>query len=316
MKLLLCRDMRLGAICTANLNAEKAQAWNIARYRKFEHLLHTATKDDVGYVILFGRLFGSKLVSGEYIDAISNLISRETNIQVITCLTEEDSHRIASASNTPENLHVLWPSSEGQYEDEKICVSQDEEEIYIEAKAEKNRMTVNRENYRINGSADRVPSFEPCGYEDAAKDTFGYMITRITEKEIRNDLRPETTYAFRFLKMTITPNETESEIIGRAGKLVSANDADTFVRLVLNGTTGIGVEIDTRRISNELMQYVFFIEVLDESRIDLSDYKPDSDISLANEFVRLAMNDLTLSEADRSTVIRNGWNALSNGEEK
>ena len=141
MKLLLCRDMRLGAICTANLNAEKAQAWNIARYRKFEHLLHTATKDDVGYVILFGRLFGSKLVSGEYIDAISNLISRETNIQVITCLTEEDSHRIASASNTPENLHVLWPSSGGQYEDEKICVSQDEEEIYIEAKAEKNRMT-------------------------------------------------------------------------------------------------------------------------------------------------------------------------------
>ena len=132
MKLLLCRDMRLGAICTANLNAEKAQAWNIARYRKFEHLLHTATKDDVGYVILFGRLFGSKLVSGEYIDAISNLISRETNIQVITCLTEEDSHRIASASNTPENLHVLWPSSGGQYEDEKICVSQDEEEIYID----------------------------------------------------------------------------------------------------------------------------------------------------------------------------------------
>ena len=47
-----------------------------------------------------------------------------------------------------------------------------------------------------------------------------------------------------------------------------------------------------------------------------ADYKPDTDISLANEFVRLAMNDLTLSEADRSTVIRNGWNALSNGEEK
>lgn len=316
MKLLLCRDMRLGAICTANLNAEKAYEWNVARYRKFEHLLHTAKKDDVGYVFLFGRLFGSKLVSGEYIDAISSLISKETGIQVIACLNEEDSHRIASASKSPENLHVLWPNGDGQYEDDHIRVSQDEGEIYIDAKAENNRMTVNRESYRINGSADRVPSFEPCGYEDAAKDSFGYMISRITEQEIRNDLRPETIFAFRFLKMTITPNETESEIIARAGKLVSANDADTFVRLVLSGTTGIGVEIDTKRICSELMQYVFFVEVLDESRIDLSNYKPDTDISLANEFVRLAMNDFTLGEAERSAVIRNGWNALGNEEEK
>ena len=97
--------------------------------------------------------------------------------------------------------------------------------------------------------------------------------------------------------------------------MVSANDEATFVRLVINGTAGVGVNVDTNRISKELMQYVFYAEVLDESRIDLSRYQPENDISLTNEFVRLALNDPSLSEAERSAVIRIGWNALNSREE-
>ena len=68
MKILLCRDLRLNGICTVSLSAEKASEWNNARFRKFERLLHSAPKDGIGYMFILGRLFGTTLVSGDYID--------------------------------------------------------------------------------------------------------------------------------------------------------------------------------------------------------------------------------------------------------
>ena len=315
MKILLCRDLRLNGICTVSLSAEKASEWNNARFRKFERLLHSAPKDGIGYMFILGRLFGTTLVSGDYIDSISDLIRREPQLKVITFLTDEDSHALSSASVTAENLHVLSPSISTSYEDEHITVTLEEEEIRVETKEEGEKFPISLKNYRVDGSGERIPSFEPYGYEDALHDTFGYMITRINEKGIWNEIRPETIYAYRFLKTEITPFEEEEIIMTRIRKMVSSNDEDTFVRLVLSGTTGVGVNIDINKISQELMQYVFYAEVLDETRIDLSGYQPENDISLTNEFVRLALNDPSLSEAERSAVIRIGWNALNSREE-
>lgn len=314
MKILLCRDLRLNGICTVSLSAEKASEWNNARFRKFEQLLHSAPKDDIGYMFIFGHLFGTTLVSGDYIDSISDLIRREPQLKVITFMTDEDSHALSSASVTAENLHVLSPSISTSYEDEQISITLEEEEIRVETK-EGEKLPISLKNYRVGNSGERIPSFEPYGFEDSFHDVFGYMITRINEQGIRLELRPETIYAYRFMKTEITPNEEEEIIMARIRKMVSANDEDTFVRMVLSGTTGVGVNIDTNKISQELMQYVFYSEVLDETRIDLSMYKPENDISLTNEFVRLALNDPSLSEAERSAVIRIGWNALNNREE-
>ncbi|MBR2675949.1 MAG: hypothetical protein IKE28_03435 [Solobacterium sp.] len=315
MKILLCRDLRLNGICTVSLSAEKASEWNNARFRKFERLLHSAPKDDIEYMFIIGHLFGTTLVSGDYIDSINDLIRQEPQLKVITFLTNEDSHAISSASVEAENLHVLWPSIGTTYEDEQIKVTLGEEEIRVETKAESEKFPISLKNYRVDGNGERIPSFEPCGYEDALSDSFGYMITRINEQGIRNEIRSDTIYAYRFLKTIITASETEEVIMARIRKMVSANDEATFVRLVINGTAGVGVNVDTNRISKELMQYVFYAEVIDESRIDLSRYQPENDISLTNEFVRLALNDPSLSEAERSAVIRIGWNALNSREE-
>ncbi len=315
MKIVLCRDLRLNGICTVSLSAQKAAEWNSARFRKFERLLQSAPKDDVGYMFLFGHLFGSALVSGEYIDTVCNLVGEDTSVKVITCLVEEDSRALSSAAVMPENLHVLYPSISKTYEDEQIRVTLEEEVVRIEAKEENEKFFISLKNFKFDGNGDRIPSFEPCGYEDALQDSFGYMITRINEQGIHNDIRSDTIYAYRFLKTMITPFETEAGIISRIGKMVSSNDEATFVRLVLTGTTGIGVNIDPEKIARELMNFIFYAEVLDESMIDLSRYKPESDISLANEFVRLALNDPSLSKAERSAVIRIGWNALNSREE-
>lgn len=314
MKFLLCKDLQLGAVCTVNLGQEKAREWNTARFRKFEHLLHTAGTDDGGYLFLFGHTLGSRFISGEYTDAINALIAKEEAVQVITCTTEEDSRRLASSPTRPSNLHILAPSIMESYEDDRIIVSLEENDFHIRSKADDASFTVDAEG-RIAETSERIPAFEPCGFEDAAQESFGYLVERTAYGNVRGEYRTSSIYAYRFLRMAINAQDTNADIVKRAERLVAANDTDTFVRLILTGTTGIGVEVNCEAVAEALMKHVFFAEVIDTSSVDLSGYKPEAGISLANEFVRLAMTDPTLGETERSKIVRNGWNALNEVED-
>ena len=48
--------------------------------------------------------------------------------------------------------------------------------------------------------------------------------------------------------------------------------------------------------------------------MDVNEAEFENDISLRSEFVRLALRDETLSEAERNRLVRYGWNALSGKE--
>ena len=314
MKLLLCRDLRLGTVCTANLSTEQTEEWNTSRYSKFEHLLHSAGAEDTHYAVILGHMFGSNIVSAEYTNAVNALVSKEKNLRVITCVTEDDSRRLASSTSRPENLCVLTPSIRTRYEDEAAVFFLEGDELHIEDRQDGISFTVNINNGRMPEAGGQVPCFEPCGYEDATQDKFGYLSMRVSEHGVRTEQHSSSIYAFRFLNMEVTAEESEADSIARACELVSANDADTFVRFWITGTTQLGVEINCEKVAEELMKHVFFAEVIDESGIDLSGYRPETDISLANEFVRLAMMDNSLSEAERSRVIRSGWNVLKQRE--
>lgn len=315
MKLILCKDLRLGAVCTVNLSTEKTREWNVARYRKFEHLLHTVGKEDGGYMILLGKMFGASIIPGDYVQAVNALIGKEAGVHVITSLVEEDSRRLTSIAAQPDNLHVLMSSAVDQYDDDALTIRLEGNNLYIYSKADGSSFSINTDSCRITITGERLPSFEPCGFEDAMTNTFGYMIATFARGGARCELRPSTIYAFRFPKLPITADDTAEMIKAKAQKMAAENDADTFVRLTLTGTTGIGVEVNTEDIADILKDHVFYAEVIDGSSVDLSGYKPETGVSLANEFVRLAMADTTLGEAERARVIRNGWNALYEKED-
>ena len=48
--------------------------------------------------------------------------------------------------------------------------------------------------------------------------------------------------------------------------------------------------------------------------MDIDEESFETDISLRSEFVRLALQDGSLSESERSRLISLGWNALSGKE--
>ena len=59
---------------------------------------------------------------------------------------------------------------------------------------------------------------------------------------------------------------------------------------------------------------IFFAKVYDNTVMDIDEESFETDISLRSEFVRLALQDGSLSESERSRLISLGWNALSGKE--
>ena len=58
------------------------------------------------------------------------------------------------------------------------------------------------------------------------------------------------------------------------------------------------------------MSRLFFVEVFDSTVMEVDAEAFDTDISLRSEFVRLAMQDESLSEIERNRLISCGWTAL------
>lgn len=90
MKMLLCTDIRLGALCTENLDIRLSHKWQAARTEKFAELMDLAARNHVAYIALFGSLFGRKRVSESVIDTLFAAVKEEKHIQVLTFLSAEE----------------------------------------------------------------------------------------------------------------------------------------------------------------------------------------------------------------------------------
>jgi hypothetical protein len=75
-----------------------------------------------------------------------------------------------------------------------------------------------------------------------------------------------------------------------------------------------GTVVNTFALERMLEQRVFSAEVFDHSMMDIDMTEFENDISLSSEFVRLAMQDDTLSESERNRMISYGWQALRGKE--
>ena len=74
------------------------------------------------------------------------------------------------------------------------------------------------------------------------------------------------------------------------------------------------MHINTEQLEQSLQNHFFYVEIQDECTVGLDATGLDSDVSLLAEFVRLVSDDMTLSETEKTRVLRCGWNVL-NGKE-
>ena len=319
MKILLCSDVRLGAVCTENLDVKLSHKWQAARTEKLADLIDQAAQNNAAYVALLGNMFGQDRVSESVIDALFRAVKEDGNIQVLAFLIADEFNRIAYRNDVPENLHLICTQTADSYTDDNIALRIDKGVVELQL-ADNDPIFIKKElesGFVVSGLKENqsIPSFERVGFEDAEGLACGYGILDWADEELgQYVITKNQKYAYRAIELKILPGDGQKEILRKINAAVKDVDIDTFLRIAIVGRSAFGLTLNGDALEAQLQNRIFFVEVYDNTIMDIDEEAFENDISLRSEFVRLALQDDSLSEAERNRLISCGWNAL-NGKE-
>ena len=319
MKILLCSDVRLGTVCTENLDVKLSHKWQAARTEKLADLIDQAAQNNAAYVALFGNMFGQDRVSESVIDALFRAVKEDGNIQVLAFLIADEFNRIAYRNDVPENLHLICTQTADSYTDDNIALRIDKGVVELQL-ADNDPIFIKKEpesGFVVSGLKENqsIPSFEPVGFEDAEGLVCGYGILEWADEELgQYVITKNQKYAYKAIELKILPGDGQKEILRKINAAVKDVDIDTFLRIAIVGRSAFGLTLNGDALEAQLQNRIFFVEVYDNTIRDIDEEAFENDISLRSEFVRLALQDDSLSEAERNRLISCGWNAL-NGKE-
>lgn len=318
MKLLLCADIQMGAVCTENLGVMLSHKWMAARTEKLSDLMDKAAQNNAAYVVLYGQMFGQKRVSESVIDSLFAAANQDKNIRMLAFLMAEEYYRISYRNDIPENLHLICLQTEDTYTDDNIALRISKSAVELQM-SDSNPVYIRKsgDNYVLSGVGEDhiIPSFEPIDFENAMEVKCGYGILECTDEKIIEYTEVEDQkYTFRSIELKILPEDDRKDIIRKINAAVAKIDIDTFLRITVVGRSAFGLTLNSDALKEQLQTKIFFVEVYDNTIMDIDEEAFENDISLRSEFVRLALHDDSLSETERNRLISCGWNAL-NGKE-
>lgn len=315
MKMLLCSDVKLGAISAEKLDNKLSRKWQSVRSKKLEELMDEALQNHAGYVALFGNMFGQARVTESLIDMVFQLINNNTEIQVLLFVNSAEYERISYRNDIPENLHVISTQQEVLYTDDEIAVRVRHETAEMQL-GDNESVVIYKENdgffaMTVAGATYHIPIFEPIAFEDAQALACGYGLLEWTNEHLgKYTIQGNAAYTYSTVEVRILANDDQNEILRKINLAIKNVRRDSFLRITLTGQSAFGLTINSDALKQHFQNRIFFVEVYDNTVMEIDEESFDTDISLRSEFVRLAMADNTLSESERNRLISCGWNAL------
>ncbi len=319
MKILFCTDILLGATCTENLDVKLAHKWQNLRTEKLSEMAENAIPENAQYIAIFGQMFGQERVTEAIIDGLFAVCNDQNHIQFLTFLTQPEYSRISYRNDIPENLHLLCVDIADMYTDDDLAVQIRDRKINIQL-GDNDSIVIakNAEKvYTISGLGDgekELLHFEPTGYDDA-ESKYGYSVLEWADDTIGEYKEVEDSkFSYQTIDIKLSPEDNHKELVKKLIQAVSKFPYETFLRINMMGRTAFGFMVAKDEIASQLQSRVFYVEVYDNTMMDIDEESFENDISLRSEFVRLALQDDSLSEAERNRILSCGWNVL-NGKE-
>ena len=163
---------------------------------------------------------------------------------------------------------------------------------------------------RISARTCAVYSGTPEGRGFDETGVKGYVRIDINELGVSHTLVPFAKRRLHILEVDITGAASESEIEDRVCTALAAIPSSDLVRAVLVGIRELGVRREVEALTERLSSRLFFLEIIDRTRLGISpdDYK--NDVSLKGEFIRLVKSEEGLDEEERDGIIELGLRAL------
>jgi hypothetical protein len=253
------------------------------------------------------------------VDQLFTAVKMDKHIQVVAFLTGDVYNRINYRNDVPENLHLICTQTPDSYLDDDIALRIEKGVTNLQLGDHPSLLIKKTftDSFTLAGleREETIPSFEPVGFEDAQGKTFGFSILEWDEEKVGpcTTVRNQT-YGFREVELKILAGDGEKEILRKINKAIKDVPTDTFLRITMAGNSAFGLVLNGTALEAQLRGKIFFVEVHDNTIMDIDEETFENDISLRSEFVRLALQDDSLSESERNRLISCGWNVL-NGKE-
>ena len=354
MRFIHCADLHLDSKMSANLDKDKAKERKAEILHTFERMVDYAKNHGVSGILIAGDMFDTKNITAITRNAVLLQIKSHPDIMFYYLNGNHDNDNfLAGLDVIPENLK-MFGSTWTSYELGKVVISgvdlsaentdfahatlmlhadkfnivmlhgQDGELINLRTLANKGidylalghihaykREALNaRTTYCYSGCLEGR-GFDECGEH-------GFVVLDINEKTgtYSDEFIPFAKRRLYAVWVDVTGCQTTSEMVVKvSASLEEAGcDGTSLVKIVLTGALDVECEKDVDYILSRFKSQYYFVKIYDETTLEIhiEDYMLDA--SLKGEYVRMIMQDSTLSEEDKAIIIRYGLQVIA-GEE-
>lgn len=173
-----------------------------------------------------------------------------------------------------------------------------------------------REQLDARGIYAYAGCLEGRGFDECGEHGFVLLEVQEDGKGWKDTFVPFAQRTLHEVIVDVTGCDTTAQMIDCIQNVVTEQDIHTqdMVKIRLTGAVDVACEKDPEYIVTSFSHEFYFVKVYDETtlKINVEEYLLDE--SLKGEFVRIVMQDETLSDADKKVMIRYGLQAIA-GEE-
>ena len=324
MKLMVCANLDVGGLPAIDLASSRIAKWQEDKIESFAAALSDAKDRGAEACIVAGGLFAKGFVA----QSLLTEALEEAGCHDIPVYYAPIAGELADADDRMpqvEGVRVIKPGNDGRGEITleaqgltiPILEGSSLEEVEGISRPD-GVMAIVRCGNDIGVSMNDGSEFrcfgplEPASFGEKSKS--GYLIVDVKGGTAAANWVEMATHPFVVHEVKLDGLESTRELVTTVGEAVKEVDRNACLRIELRGRIPLDVYINTTALAEQLENYFFYVEVVDECALDIDVADLETDVSLLAEFVRQVTGDNSLSETEKTRILRCGWNVL-NGKE-
>lgn len=323
MKLMICANLGVGGLPAIDLASSRVARWQEDKIEALAAALGDARDKGVGACVVAGDLFAKGFVA----QSLLTKTLEEAGCHGIPVYyvpvageLEDSSDRMPQV----EEVRLVEPGDRGttiEIEGTELTIPVVEGtglEAVEEIARPSGSVVIVRNEASIGISLADDAEFMRMG--PLAHSAFGeelksgYLIVDVTGGKATGQWVEMARHPFVVQEVVLEGLESSRELVTTVGEAVKGIDRDACLRVELKGRIPLDVYINTADFAAQLERYFFYVEVVDECVLDINIADLETDVSLLAEFARQVTGDGSLSETEKTRILRCGWNVL-NGKE-
>lgn len=324
MKLMIATGLGVGEVPSIGIPSRDVMAWQRERIESLGAAIENARQKGAEACLLAGGVLADGFVSQSLVQGVVETLS-QSGIPVTYVPFMHEGEGIEGRVDVSAlglvrmgQEHMLEVPVGGADACIKTCFQEVSALDDRESRSVHGLLTVLRDDHDVtvglpDGSFVQMGPLEPSSFADRASS--GYLLIDFDGSSNTNhQWIPIARHPFVVRKVELEGLSNTRELVTLVGNAVKDVSRSACLRIELKGKIPLDVYINTDELAAQLGRFFTYVEIVDFCSLDLDVAALDTDVSLLGEFVRQVSEDDSLSEREKTRILRCGWNAL-NGKE-